>query len=194
MNGNQVVPNSLAGPVWPPIGNFNAPVSTEETDLVGIMGEHFVYKVLVRALSDFGPDNWTSELRHFVPGFAPFRGHAYADFTYMDSQGQLTRTWLGPEKAAAWQGRWPKYHIEVKSTRGNESEPFHMSSIQMATASAFSERAQLGADMYVIVRVLGIGSTEPMHLVYPDPHRALFLGRLQYVSDVYLLRNPTCPI
>ena len=42
MNGNQVVPNSLAGPVWPPIGNFNAPVSTEETDLVGIMGEHFV--------------------------------------------------------------------------------------------------------------------------------------------------------
>jgi len=48
--------------------------------------------------------------------------------------------------------------------------------------------------MYVIVRVLRIGWPEPIHLVYPDPHRALFLGRLQYVSDVYLLRNPECPI
>ena len=61
-------------------------------------------------------------------------------------------------------------------------------------AYAFSERAHLGADMYVIVRVLRIGWPEPIHLVYPDPHRALFLGRLQYVSDVYLLRNPECPI
>jgi len=92
-----------------------------------------VYKLLIRTLHDFGPDNWTSELRHLVPGFAPFRGHAYADFTYVDSQGQLTRNWFGPEKAAAWHGRWPKYHIEVKSTSGDENEPFHMSPNQMAT-------------------------------------------------------------
>jgi hypothetical protein len=92
-----------------------------------------VYKLLIRALNDFGPDNWTSELRHFVPGFAPFQSRAFADFTYLDSQGQLTRNWFGPEKAAAWQGRWPRYHIEVKSTRGEEEEPFHMSPVQMAT-------------------------------------------------------------
>jgi hypothetical protein len=48
--------------------------------------------------------------------------------------------------------------------------------------------------MYVIVRVLRIGSAEPIHLVYPDPHRALFLGRLQHVADVHLLRNASCPI
>jgi len=47
MNGNQIVPNSLAGPLWPPIGTFNAPMSTEETDLVGIMGEHFVRCVFI---------------------------------------------------------------------------------------------------------------------------------------------------
>jgi len=47
MNGNQIVPNALAGPVWPPIGAFNAPVSTEETDMVGIMGEHFVRCVFI---------------------------------------------------------------------------------------------------------------------------------------------------
>ena len=96
-----------------------------------------VYKLLVRALDDFGPDNWTSELRHSVPGFTPFRGQAFADFTYVDSQGQLTRTWLGPDKAAAWQGRWPKYHIEVKSTRGDETEPFHMSPNQMFTVRSY---------------------------------------------------------
>lgn len=84
-------------------------------------------------LDDFGPDNWTSELRHLVPGFTPFRAQAFADFTYLDSRGQLTRTWFGPEKAAAWQGSWPKYHIEVKSTFREENEPFHVSKHQLAT-------------------------------------------------------------
>ncbi|KAI0302873.1 hypothetical protein B0F90DRAFT_1667473 [Multifurca ochricompacta] len=124
LNGHSMVPGGgPGGPVW---NLNNMPMGTDETDLVGIMGEHFVYKLLVRMLDDFGPDNWTSELRHHVPGFTPFRGQAYADFTYLDSQGQLTRAWFGPEKAAGvWQGRWPKYHIEVKSTRGEENEPFH---------------------------------------------------------------------
>ncbi len=92
-----------------------------------------VYKELIRLLDDFGPDNWTSELREFVPGFTPFRDQAYADFTYLDRQGQLTRAWFGAEKATAWHGRWPRYHIEVKSTSGEENEPFHMSRFQMAT-------------------------------------------------------------
>ncbi len=151
------VPNYQPGPVWSAFSSFNAPMSSEETDQIGVMGEHFVrrfhpysaslngkndfhppppkkvYKLLIRTLDDFGRDNWTSELRHFVPGFAPFHGQAYADFTYFDTQGQLTRTWFGPEKAAAWQGRWPRYHIEVKSTSGEENEPFHMSPNQMAT-------------------------------------------------------------
>jgi len=92
-----------------------------------------VYKLLIRTLNDFGPDNWTSELRHLVPGFTPFQGQAPADFTYLDSQGQLTRAWFGPDKAAAWHNRWPRYHIEVKSTCREETEPFHMSPYQMAT-------------------------------------------------------------
>jgi hypothetical protein len=192
VNGNQMqmVPEgSPAVPLWAPFGNFNAPVSTDETDMVGIMGEHFVYKLLVRLLDDFGPDNWTSELRNAIHGFTPFRGQAYADFTYLDRQGQLTRAWFGPEKAAAWHGRWPKYHIEVKSTRGEEIEPFHMSSIQMATAFAFAERTHLGENMYVIVRVWGVGTPEPSHQVYLDPHRGLFSGHLLYASDVHLQRN-----
>jgi len=175
-------------PIWPPFANFNAPMATNETDMVGILGEHFVYKQLIRLLADFGPDNWTSKLRESVPGFTPFTGEAYADFTYLDRQGQLTRTWFGAQKAAEWHGRWPRYHIEVKSTGGDENEPFHMSRFQMATAYAFAERLQLGADMYVIVRVWGIGSPEPSYAYYLDPHRSLFSGRLLYASDVFLQR------
>ncbi|KAH9037560.1 hypothetical protein EDB84DRAFT_1480937 [Lactarius hengduanensis] len=157
-NGNQMVPGTLGNPVWPPFGNFNVPpTATGDTDLVGVMGEHYVYKMLIRMLDDFGPTNWTSELRHFIPGFAPFHGTAFADFTYDDTRGQLTREWFGPEKAAAWHSRWPRYHIEVKATRGEENEPFHMSRVQMITASRFSERADVGTDMYVVVRVSRIG-------------------------------------
>lgn len=44
INGNPTVPNSPAGPGWPPLSlsNFHAPIPTEETDMVGIMGEHYV--------------------------------------------------------------------------------------------------------------------------------------------------------
>jgi hypothetical protein len=41
-NEQQVVPSTLGVPVWPPFGNFNAPMATDETDMVGIMGEYFV--------------------------------------------------------------------------------------------------------------------------------------------------------
>jgi hypothetical protein len=105
-----------------------------------------VYKLLLRKLDDFGPDHWTSELRNCIPGFAPFQGQADADFTYPDRHGHLTREWFGPEKAAAWQGRWPRYHIEVKSTRGEESEPFHISRVQMATVRPFFSQPAECAD------------------------------------------------
>ena len=169
VNGSQMQMmqgGSLAVPGWPPIANFNAPVSTEETIWVGIMGEHFVcripfthipsllmtkkrvpassekiYKELIRLLHDFGPDNWTSELRHSIPGFTPFSGRAFADFTYSDRQGQLTRAWFGAEIATAMNGHWPRYHIEVKSTRGEENEPFHMSREQMSTVRVLLPRS-----------------------------------------------------
>ena len=53
VNGNQMqmqmqmAPGGFLGvPGWPPVGNFNAPMSTEETDMIGIMGEHFVRRSL----------------------------------------------------------------------------------------------------------------------------------------------------
>lgn len=44
-NGNSqmmMVPGTSGNPVWPPFGNFNVPTATEESDLVGVMGEHYV--------------------------------------------------------------------------------------------------------------------------------------------------------
>jgi len=188
-NGSQMqmMPGGSVGvPGWPPFDNFNAPVSTEETDMVGVMGEYFVYKELIRLLHDFGPDNWTSELRNCIPGFTPFMGRARADFTYLDRQGQLTRAWFGAEVATEWHGHWPRYHIEVKSTRGEENERFHMSREQMSTALAFAGRSE---DKYVIARVWRVGTPEPTYLPYLDPHPALISGDLQYASDVYLQRS-----
>ncbi len=51
VNGNQMqMPMTHKGspgvPIWPPFANFNAPVATDETDMVGILGEHFVRRSL----------------------------------------------------------------------------------------------------------------------------------------------------
>ena len=89
-------------------------------------------------LDDFGPDNWTSTVRNCTPGLTPFTASAEAAFTYGDKRGQLTRKWFGPEKVTAWHGCWPRYHIEVKTTRGEENEPFQMSQVEMSTVRPFN--------------------------------------------------------
>jgi hypothetical protein len=60
----------------------------------------------------------------------------YADFTYLDSYGDLTRLFY--EQGVAVAGSWLgddytpiTYHLEVKSTTGACSEEFYMSNIQV---------------------------------------------------------------
>ena len=84
-------------------------------------------------LDDFGPDNWTSKVRNCTAGLAPFTASAEAAFTYCDTRALLTRQWFGPEKATAWNGRWPRFYIDVKTTRGEENEPFQMGQDEMTT-------------------------------------------------------------
>jgi hypothetical protein len=95
-----------------------------------------VFKTFSRDLPGFGPENWTSELRGLVPGFLPYEAPAIADFTYHDAYGVLTSLWFGPQTAEAWSGRWPLYHVEVKSTSGAATEAFHLSSRQLDTVSS----------------------------------------------------------
>lgn len=85
----------------------------------------------------FGPDNWTSEARGIVDGFTPFEGSSLGDFTYHDQDGILTRIWYDGDSAVleAWEGKWPTYHIEVKSTAGTAQDPFQISRHQLDIVS-----------------------------------------------------------
>lgn len=67
----------------------------------------------------------------------PYIGPSLADFVYPDHQGVLTAIIYGEETKAAWTSAWPTYHLEVKSTAGAQSEPFHLSRTQMDHVSAF---------------------------------------------------------
>ncbi|KAJ6590013.1 hypothetical protein DFH09DRAFT_1074494 [Mycena vulgaris] len=160
----------------------------------GVLGEYFIFEFLRQQLPHFTEDNWTSELRGDVPGFSPYHFSSVADFRYPDADGILTRAIFGNDISEAWAGRWPEYHIEVKTTSGNEETPFHMSSRQLqlvctrtcyiATELTLPGQDEIPAVVYVLVRVWNIRSSSPSFTWCPDPHRCLFTGRLRIASDV----------
>lgn len=60
----------------------------------------------------------------------------FADFTYFDSKGALTRLLLdsGLKIAQGWLVNFdkpPTYHLEIKATTEKCSEPFYMSNNQV---------------------------------------------------------------
>lgn len=58
-----------------------------------------------------------------------------ADFKYEDRGGVLTGRLYGEQTKKEWEGRWPIYHLEVKTTSGAAREPFHMSRRQLDIVS-----------------------------------------------------------
>ncbi|TFY59494.1 hypothetical protein EVJ58_g5749 [Rhodofomes roseus] len=160
---------------------------TERDPANGVLGE--IYRELG---PNFTEANWTSELRGQVPGFTPYGGTSIADFRYLDKDGVLTGLWYGQQRKRAWKGRWPTYHVEVKTTSGVATEPFHVSHAQLQVARQFSNavrgNSNRGApqDVYVILRVSEIKSSQPKHEVYIDPHQWMYDGRLVIKCDVDL--------
>ena len=96
-----------------------------------------MYKILKDKLKlpRFDAENWTSHRRGNVPGFVAYEGPSLADLTYEDKDGVLTEHLYGNERRVAWSGKWPTYHIEVKSTAGALNMPFRMSQEQLQTVS-----------------------------------------------------------
>jgi hypothetical protein len=90
-----------------------------------------VYSVLEKTLPDFGSRNWTSEFRGKFPGLEPYEGGSLADFMYSDNQGVLSAILYDKETISTWEGNWPNYHLEVKTTSGGVGERFHMSHSQI---------------------------------------------------------------
>lgn len=170
-----------------------------------------VYQLLSQGLGPglFGIQNWTSNLRSLISGFPSFNGDAPTDFTYADRTGALTGMWYGEDMKKAWHGRWPTYHMEVKSTTGAVGEPFHVSQRQLSAvrfplpsdiiglvliseqALKFTQRDldALPTDVFVLIRVWGLSTagSEPGFAVYCDLYRCLYRGELHFASDVHMM-------
>lgn len=102
-----------------------------------------VFELLLRLLPAFSRENWESTIRRYVnihPEYSdltPWDGRETADITYHDRDGVLTGIFIdkGYLNSGIWNGRRPKYFIEVKSTTGSCERPFFMSKNQYQTVS-----------------------------------------------------------
>ncbi|KUL87498.1 hypothetical protein ZTR_04598 [Talaromyces verruculosus] len=154
---------------------------------VGFLGEQFVYTLLCDTLKlpDFtGEDNWTSSLRSRA-GFSTFSGEV-SDFTYMDTQGALTRYFLQmqhPYPTPEWlltaceTGNVPLYRLEVKSTTSQDpTTTFYMSGSQHELAKKLRITSATPSEVYVVLRVSGLDALEdgakhrPQWRAYLDPY------------------------
>jgi len=87
-----------------------------------------VFQLLSKRLPGFSVPNWTSNVR--VQGGHPhFLGEELADFVYQDTKGVLTSMLFPDEPKHV--GQPFEYFIEVKSSSGAASEPFHFSRRQL---------------------------------------------------------------
>ncbi|EXJ91699.1 hypothetical protein A1O3_00249 [Capronia epimyces CBS 606.96] len=147
---------------------------------IGFAGEHLVYKFLEDKLSPlFTPENWTSRARTKAfpnPFSDDFREKDFADFTYVDTDGRM-RMYLSEHvpnfESPTGQGNIT-YHLEVKSSLGGLHTPALLSNNQISMAKKWSGRFSTPAtqtDVYILVRVYGLGSDppQPQLCLFPDP-------------------------
>ncbi|KDQ14779.1 hypothetical protein BOTBODRAFT_340753 [Botryobasidium botryosum FD-172 SS1] len=170
---------------------INSPQPKRPNNGGAISAEYFAYNVL-KFLPQFGPKNWTSELRGEVKEFDGYQGKAVADFVYEDSEGALTNMLYGAERKQAWRNQWPTYHLKVKATPGQMGQQyvFEMSRDDIEAASRHSTYRSVGTvprEVYVIIRVYDAEGTAPSYRIYPDPLLLLRKGELRIVSDVGIL-------
>ena len=107
-----------------------------------------MFKILSGIL-DLGFDlpNWRSSIRGYarvLPEYEELRawpGRETSDIVYDDVNGVLTRLMvsLGYLDAGHWEGKTPKYYIEVKCTSGDCATPCIVSKHQVDLVSALQE-------------------------------------------------------
>ncbi|KAI0086834.1 hypothetical protein BDY19DRAFT_332743 [Irpex rosettiformis] len=158
----------------------------------GVLGELYIFYLLSKKLPQFTAENWTSEMRYYASAckLDHFTGDSTADFYYEDTAGVLTKLLLGEESSLTkkWSTRYPRYHLEVKATTGNQYTPFHLSRKQLETASKMTIR-DLNAvpeDVYVLIRVWNVRPNDLQQVQYQaylDPHRLLYNGKLRIESE-----------
>ncbi|KAL5531018.1 hypothetical protein ACEPAG_3894 [Sanghuangporus baumii] len=158
----------------------------------GFLGERYVYELLSTVIGPtFGPRNWTSELRRLYPDFDAFEGSSLADFTYKDYEGILTAHLFkdDPDTVEQWNGVYPTYHIEVKSTSSGSREPFSMSKRQLQIGLSMFDSCDKPAEdgekhVYVLIRVWDVRNPSPCsHAIYVDPLHCILNDSLKIVSE-----------
>ena len=160
-----------------------APSSGRGDIAVGQQGELLVYHRLKSVLGDqfIAQHQWTSEFRHLlIPDISAWSSSDsrtfYADFTianapvtlldYLDREA--TGTKLTDIRAES-----VNVYIEVKSTRGAATESLRLSDWQWAEAKRMDQAlatidATSEADVFVVMRVSGIGSGDEQIKVIKD--------------------------
>lgn len=101
--------------------------------------------MLKRHLAEFDLPNWQSGIRRYaniLPQYAGLEAWPKpetSDIVYDDKSGALTRAMisLGLLEADNWNGKKPKYYIEVKCTTGDCDTPFIVSQKQVDLVSSF---------------------------------------------------------
>jgi hypothetical protein len=148
--------------------------SNEEREIIGAMGEWFVYRQLRSQFDDFDSMAWCSKAKHlFGLGNDGDDGLGY-DFKYRDSTGRLT----GRTES-------PVCLIEVKATTGDGSQPFEMSANEWDVAQQCHNDPSSG--LYVIIRVVQITTSPRIADVLIDPLRLYAMGHLTYAKTDLLI-------
>ena len=100
------------------------------------------------ALPYFGRENWRSTIRHLAAAHPRYSdltswdGRETTDFVYDDVRGVFTALLIskGHLSGSQWEGKAPRYYIEVKASLDRRETPFHVSQDQAERVSPKSER------------------------------------------------------
>ncbi|CAK7230302.1 hypothetical protein SEUCBS140593_007541 [Sporothrix eucalyptigena] len=167
---------------------------------IGAAGELFVFALLSRLdsyLPGFSLQNWQSTIRGYARSHRLYAdienwsGQETADITYEDVDGTLTALLIdkGYLESETWASARPCYFIEVKTTvNAAVGTPFFMSNHQydrMQNCSVDSPNYGSAEhdplrNVYVIVRVFGLGANFVGFQLLVDPERMRRRGELVF--------------
>ena len=90
------------------------------------------------------------------------------------------------------------YHLEVKTTLGGLSVPALLSNNQISMTKKYSGRfstPDTQTNVYILVRVYGIGSDppQPEFCMFPDPWNLICLDSLHIEGESGIYVRPTLP-
>ncbi|KAI1421444.1 hypothetical protein F5Y12DRAFT_767727 [Xylaria sp. FL1777] len=172
---------------------------TERDCKIGAAGELYVFELLSHlsrpdGLPGFSRHNWMSNMRKYViihPEYAnmgEWNGRETSDITYCDVQSKLTTELIEKGYLArnTWEGRHPKYFIEVKTTTGASETPFYISKAQYKRIQGnFNGTDNIGNTIYVIFRVYWLGQENMGLAIYLDPESLRRSGHLKFQSELW---------